>query len=258
MFKAHKIKKHLTFRPQLERIIMIEIISFKICPFVQHVTATLELRNIPYNITYIDLGNKPQWFLDISPNGQVPLLITENKKVLFESDAIIEYIEDKYGKLEPQQSPEDRAIDRAWAYLGSKNYMTQCGTMRSKTQEKFTLSHKKLLNAFAKIEEKLSTNHTFFKSHEIGIVDIAWLPLLHRAHIVKEQSGFDFFINFPKIQKWKVSLFRTGLMRRSVSKGFEKEFINFYLKNTYLANNNTERNVHNKKPNCMTSTNCCG
>ena len=88
---------------------MLKIVSFKICPFVQRVTATLEAKKIPYEIEYINLNDKPQWFLDISPNGQVPILVTENGTTLFESDAIIEYIDDEFGYLESNLSNEDKA-----------------------------------------------------------------------------------------------------------------------------------------------------
>ena len=65
-----------------------KIVSFKICPFVQRVTALLEAKTIDYELEFIDLKNKPQWFLDISPHGQVPVLITDHGMPLFESDAI--------------------------------------------------------------------------------------------------------------------------------------------------------------------------
>ena len=63
-----------------------KIVSFKICPFVQRVTALLEAKDIPYDLEFISLSNKPQWFLDISPNGQVPVLMTGDGKALFESE----------------------------------------------------------------------------------------------------------------------------------------------------------------------------
>ena len=113
---------------------MLKVISFKICPFVQRVTAALEAKQIPYEIEYISLKDKPQWFLDISPNGQVPVMVTESGSALFESDAIIEFIEDEYGPLEQGVTSEQRALDRAWSYLGSKHYLPQCGTMGSKDQ----------------------------------------------------------------------------------------------------------------------------
>jgi len=95
---------------------MIKLVSFKICPFVQRVTGALEAKGIPYEIEYIDLSDKPQWFLDISPNGQVPLLVTDSGTALFESDAIVEYIDDVYSPLEESLSAEQKAFDRAWSY----------------------------------------------------------------------------------------------------------------------------------------------
>lgn len=130
---------------------MIKVVSFKICPFVQRVTAALEAKQIPYEIEFINLSDKPQWFLDISPNGQVPLLVTESGTALFESDAIIEYIEDEYGALEQGISNEQRALDRAWSYLGSKHYLVQCSTMRSGDEALFSERLNNLQKAFAKV-----------------------------------------------------------------------------------------------------------
>ena len=54
-----------------------KIVSFKICPFVQRVTALLEAKGAGYDVEHIDISNKPRWFLNISPNGQVPVLMTD-------------------------------------------------------------------------------------------------------------------------------------------------------------------------------------
>ena len=71
---------------------MIKVVSFRICPSVQRVKAILEAQSIPYEIEFISFKDKPEWFWDILSNGQVPLLVTKSKAVLFESDAIMEYI----------------------------------------------------------------------------------------------------------------------------------------------------------------------
>ena len=214
---------------------MIKIVSFTICPFVQRVTAALEAKNIPYQVDYISLSSKPQCFLDLSPNGQVPILITENNVTLFESDAIVEYINDKYGALDDSISHEERALDRAWSYLATKNYLKQCGTMSSKTESEFNEKAEKLLKEFAKMEAQLSPEYLLFRSNQIGAVDIAWLPILHRAAIIKAQSGFDFLATLPKMQKWQRALLQSGLTEKSVADNFEPKFIDFYLTNTFLA-----------------------
>lgn len=232
---------------------MLKIISFKICPFVQRVTAALEAKQIPYEIEYIELKNKPQWFLDISPNGQVPVMVTESGTALFESEAIIEYIEDEYGPLEQGVSNEQRALDRAWSYLGSKNYLPQCGTMSSKDQQTFDQRSEKLLNAFAKAEKQLSGKSKFFKSDQLSNVDMAWLPLLHRAAIVKAHSGFDFLCGLPKMQAWQRNLLETGLAEKTVSSDFEDKFRSFYLTNSYLGEGKDIQTTG-----CCSTSNCCG
>ena len=212
-----------------------KIVSFKICPFVQRVTALLEAKGLPYEIEFISLSDKPQWFLDISPNGQVPVLITDQGKALFESDAIVEYIEEAYPALQEGLSPEDKATNRAWSYLASKNYLVQCSAQRSPDAEVLKERSEKLGKAFDRIEKQLGDT-PYFGGETIGMVDIAWLPLLHRADIIQRRSCFDFIGDRPKLKTWQAQLLSTGLAERSVAPDFEEAFSAFYLSDqTYLG-----------------------
>lgn len=214
---------------------MLKIVSFKICPFVQRVTGLLEAKGIPYEIEYISLKDKPGWFLEISPNGQVPLLITESGQALFESDAIVEYIEEVTVPLEADVTPEQRAMDRAWSYMAAKNYLVQCSTMRSADENTLEERSAKLRKIFHKAEWQLADG-PYFKGEQLSNVDIAWLPLLHRAHIVKQHSGYDFLEGLPKMQAWQQALMETDLPAKSVSEDFVERFSDFYLSNaTYLG-----------------------
>ena len=67
----------------------IELISFDLCPFVQRSVITLLEKDIPFKRTNIDLANKPDWFLQISPLGKVPVLKIDGN-ILFESAVINE------------------------------------------------------------------------------------------------------------------------------------------------------------------------
>ncbi|WP_153912976.1 glutathione S-transferase family protein [Shewanella sp. TC10] len=232
---------------------MIKIISFKICPFVQRVTAALAAKNIAYEIEYISLSDKPQWFLDISPNGQVPVMVTENGTSLFESDAIIEYIEDEYGPLEQHVTNEQRALDRAWSYLGSKHYLAQCGAMSSKDKATLEARFEKLYKAFQKAENQLTGSTQFFKSDALSNVDLAWLPLLHRADIIKQNSGYDMLCGLPKMQAWQQAIMTSSLVEKTVSSDFVEKFSGFYLTNTYLAEG---KDI--VQTSCSGSANCCG
>ncbi|WP_062263700.1 glutathione S-transferase family protein [Endozoicomonas arenosclerae] len=237
---------------------MLKVISFKICPFVQRITGMLETKGIPYDIEYISLSDKPQWFLDISPNGQVPVLVTENGTALFESDAIAEYLEEAYPALQPDLDAEQKALNRAWSYLGSKQYLVQCSAQRSKDAPTLVERTEKLASAFAKVEKVLG-EYKFFNSDTLSMVDLAWLPVLHRAHIIQENTGYDFLAFYPKTKVWQKNLLATGLAEKTVSEDFIEKFTGFYLsEETFLGRcqQKGECNAHNLDE-CCVETGCC-
>lgn len=205
-----------------------KVVSFKICPFVQRVTAMLEAKKVDYDVEYIDLGNKPDWFLEASPNGQVPILFTDDDHVLFESDAIVEYVDEVTGAPLSSQDPIQKAQDRAWSYLASKNYLVQCSAQRSPDWPTLVERAAKLSTAFGKIDARLGDSR-YANGDVLGMVDIAWLPLLHRASIIEQQSGYDFLDAFPKVKRWQRNLLATGIAEKSVSEDFEDRFNAFYL-----------------------------
>ena len=212
-----------------------KVVSFKICPFVQRVTALLEAKAIKYDIEFIDLSEKPQWFLEISPNGQVPVLITDGGEALFESDAIVEYLEEAYPALQPGISLETKARNRAWSYLATKNYLVQCRAQRSPDESTLEERSRKLGAAFDKMERQLGET-PYFGGQSIGMVDVAWLTLLHRADVIERKTRYDFIGNRPKLKKWQKQLLRTGLAGRSVPPDFEEAFSAFYLSDqTFLG-----------------------
>ncbi|MEP2717882.1 glutathione S-transferase family protein [Pseudophaeobacter sp.] len=236
---------------------MIKIVSFKICPFVQRVTALLEAKGLDYEVEFISLADKPAWFLQIAPNGQVPILITDQGQALFESEAIVEYIQDAYGALQPDLSPEDKARERAWGYLAAKNYLVQCAAQRSNTQEDLTSRAAKLGQLFDKVEKQLSSGATFFSGESIGWVDIAWLVLLHRAGLIQESSGFDFIGDRPKLKRWQGNLLKTGLAEKSVATDFDMAFRDFYLSEQTLLGRKEQTEVQPCSDSSSKSGGCC-
>ena len=212
-----------------------KLVSFKICPFVQRVTALLEAKNKPYDIEYINLRNKPDWFLQASPNAQVPILITAMGEVLFESDAIVEFIEETVPEPMFNSNPVNKAQERAWSYLATKHYLVQCSAQRSSTKEILVERSEKMHKAFAKLEKKL-TGSRFFSGDKIGMVDIAWLPVLHRAAIIEKYADYDFIGKFSKVKSLQENILATGLAEKSVAADFEDKFTAFYLaEETYLG-----------------------
>ena len=96
----------------------IELISFKTCPYVQRAVITLKHKQIDFDITYVDLDDPPDWFLELSPLKKVPVLKVDGE-VLFESAVINEYLDEiTGGELQPKD-PLARAKNRAWIEFAS-------------------------------------------------------------------------------------------------------------------------------------------
>ena len=93
------------------------------------------------------------------------------------------------------------------------------------------------------------------------MVDIAWLPLLHRASIIESRSGFEFLEDFPRVKAWQAAILGTGLAERSVSEDFEERFTAFYLSETTflgrLSRENCGEACHGDPECTVDSVACC-
>jgi glutathione S-transferase len=71
----------------------LHLISHALCPYVQRAAISLTEKGVTFERTDIDLSNKPDWFLAISPLGKTPVLVVDGTPI-FESAVILEYLED--------------------------------------------------------------------------------------------------------------------------------------------------------------------
>jgi len=131
-----------------------ELISFKLCPFVQKALLTLLYKGISYNIEYIDLDNPPAWFGDLSPLGKVPVLKVGNQ-VLFESSVIIEYLDEAYAK---PLHPDDlliKAQNRSWMEFGNECLMNSFNLIIQPDESGFNEQREILFRRMGQLEKQL-------------------------------------------------------------------------------------------------------
>ena len=57
------------------------LISSVTCPWVQRSVITMRAKGIKFDVTYINLREKPDWFLEISPHGKVPVLKVDDVEI---------------------------------------------------------------------------------------------------------------------------------------------------------------------------------
>ena len=71
----------------------LKLISHKLCPYVQRAVIALTEKGVAFERIDVDLANKPDWFLAISPLGRTPVLQVGDTAI-FESAVILEYLEE--------------------------------------------------------------------------------------------------------------------------------------------------------------------
>ena len=71
-------------------------------------------KELPFELTEVDLSNKPDWFLKVSPYGKVPVIVDDGETI-YESAIINEYLEEKYRNISMMpEEPIERAKARIW------------------------------------------------------------------------------------------------------------------------------------------------
>lgn len=77
-------------------MVPVHIYSIAVCPFAQRSRILLRLKEVPFELTEIDITKpRPDWFLALNPAGQVPM-IDHDGHVLPESSVINEYLDEVF------------------------------------------------------------------------------------------------------------------------------------------------------------------
>ena len=186
----------------------------------------LRAKNIPFEVTYIDLRNKPDWFLEISPHGKVPVLNVDGSP-LFESNAIAEYLEDAE---DPKLHPADlikRARNRAWTDFLTTFTGGLSGIYYAKSDDDREARMDVARQRLGKLEEALGergNDGPYFNGPEICLVDAGYAPFLQRFLYVDQWLETSLLDEFPLVSAWAKALVTSDVVRGSVPETFFDEF----------------------------------
>ena len=197
----------------------------------------LRAKEIPFEVTYIDLTRKPDWFLAISPHGKVPVLKVDGE-ILFESNAIAEYLDEM---VEPGLHPADpikRARNRAWTDFVPSFSSALYAIGYAKTREAMEEGLANAPKAFARLERALATERgndgPYFNGDKLCLVDAAYAPMLQRFGLVEDVLHTGVLKDFPLVQAWSDALMANETVTGAVPPNFPEEFVgNHRRRETY-------------------------
>jgi len=197
----------------------LKLISHKLCPYVQRAVIALSEKGVPFERIDIDLANKPDWFLKISPLGKVPVLVVttdQGEVALFESNVICEYIEETQAgiKLHPSDALR-RAEHRAWMEFGSAILGDLWGLETTTDPAVFESKRQALSAKFARVEVALGAG-PFFGGRQFSLVDAVFAPIFRYFEVFDEFTELDIFKDLPKVRAWRAELAKRPSVRTAV------------------------------------------
>ena len=189
---------------------------------------TLNEKNVAFDIEYVDLQNKPAWFVELSPLGKVPtLVVTQDdgeKVVLFESVVINEYLDEvTEGRMLPE-APLLRARARAWIEFSNAVLSDVFGLTSAKDDEALAKVQSKLEPKLDRLEAEIGGG-PFFLGADISLVDAGFVPALQRLSWANElHPELASFEARPKLKRWCSALADSASVKKSAVSDLRARF----------------------------------
>jgi glutathione S-transferase len=212
----------------------LKLISHKLCPYVQRAVIALTEKGVPFERVDIDLDNKPDWFLKISPLGKTPVLVVGHKAI-FESAVILEYLEETQPNPLHPADPLARAEHRGWIEFNSTVLGDIWGLEIATDQASFTARAKQLESRLALLERRL-VGTSWFDGAKFSLVDAVFGPAFRYFDVIDEIGDFGIFAGKPKLATWRQALRARASIRDAVSADYP-ELLRAFLKKkgSYLS-----------------------
>jgi len=202
------------------------LISHHLCPYAQRAAIALLENDVVYERKNIDLGNKPDWFLKLSPLGKVPLLVVDDETVLFESSVIAEYINDMNGGGLLSGDALKRASQRAWIEFASQAIANIGRYITAADEKALDLAATQLGKKWQSLENMLG-NGPWFTGDEFSLVDAAFAPVFRYFETLEQLTHIEYFENVPKVSAWRKALAARPSVHKAVGHDYGERLLSF-------------------------------
>lgn len=207
----------------------LRLISHKLCPYVQRAVIVATEHGISFERVDIDLANKPDWFLKLSPTGKVPLLeVTEadgSVHILFESAVIAEYLDEISGQPLLPADPLVRARQRAFVELASATLGDIGRLYSAPTKAEFDAARTWLDRRFGTLETEVAG--PWFGGEQFGLVDAAFGPAFRYLDVFEARIGTPLVQLAPTVADWRAALAGRPSVKTAVSADYSDRLVSF-------------------------------
>ena len=209
------------------------LVSHHLCPYVQRAAISLAEKAVPFERVYVDLADKPAWFLDLSPLGKTPVLKVDDRAI-FESAVILEYLEETGPHPLHPADPLRRAEHRAWIEFGSAVLNDIAGLYSAKDLAAFTAKAEALTAKFARLEGHLGEGPWF--DGGFSLVDAVFGPVFRYFDVFDRIGNFGILTGKPKVVAWRKALAARPSISQAVGVDYEARLERFLIeRNSHLS-----------------------
>jgi glutathione S-transferase len=205
------------------------LISSPTCPYVQRAIIALKEKGAAFDVIYVDLANRPDWFAGVSPLGKVPVLKVERpglpEAVIFESSVIVEYLEETAPgpKLHPAD-PLEKAQHRAWMEFGSSLLTDLFRMGAAKTEDDYAPLRAAALQKLQRVESILGEG-PFFAGPAFSCVDAVFAPAFRQIDTFESVAHSGLLDGLPKTKAWSQALAARPSVQQAAPADYAERFI---------------------------------
>ncbi|CAB3648011.1 hypothetical protein LMG3431_02620 [Achromobacter pestifer] len=180
---------------------------------------------MPFERRDIDLGNKPDWFLKVSPLGKTPVLLVGDKPI-FESAVICEFLDDTLAPRLHPKAPLARAEHRSWIEFGSALLNTIWTFYSAPDEAGLRAAATDIRSRFQKIERALGAG-PYFSGQPFSIVDATYGPVFRYFDVFETIGDFGILADLPKVTAWRARLAERSSVQAAVQLDYPKLLLHF-------------------------------
>jgi glutathione S-transferase len=194
------------------------LVSHALCPYVQRAAIVLAEKGVRFERRDIDLADKPDWFLQVSPLGKTPVLLV-GKAAIFESAVICEYLDETaLPRLHPA-SALHRAQHRSWMEFGSALLNAIAAFYNASDEAALAARATEIRARLVQLESALGDG-PYFAGASFSVVDAVFAPVFRYFDVFDAIDDFRFWNEVPRLQRWRAAL----AQRRSVADAVRPDY----------------------------------
>jgi glutathione S-transferase len=202
----------------------LKLTSHHLCPYVQRAVIVLLEKGVAHERTYIDLANRPAWFVEKSPLGRVPILESKGA-VLFESQVIAEYLDEiTEGSLHPED-PLEKARHRAWIEFGSSTLSAVGALYNASAGEEFETKRQALALKLARIEGEIQG--PWFGGDQFHMIDGVWGTIFRYFDLFDQITDLNLYDGLTRLPLWRAKVMSRPSVIAATPEGYGARLTEF-------------------------------